>query len=130
MEERMARYRKFVAAVLGAVVMAIAGFWTDGQITASEWINVAIGGVAAAQVYIAANLAGDPMARYTKSIIAGLAAGLALLTSLITSGISAQEWLQVGIAVATAAGVFTLPNDPELTGTLADGAHFAGDIAI
>jgi hypothetical protein len=49
-----ARYLKTGVALLGAVLAAIASFLTDG-ITSSEWLQIALAGLAAVGVYVVPN---------------------------------------------------------------------------
>lgn len=91
------------AALISAAVAAMAG---DQVIDAVEWVNVAIAGVTSAAVFAAPNV---PGAKYTKSVLAVLGAVLVLLTSFITDGISATEWLQLLLAALGALGVYAAP---------------------
>jgi len=93
-----------VATVLAAVVAALGG---DGVISAVEWVNIAILAVGACSVFAAPNV---PGAAYTKSVLAALAAGLVVLTSVITGGVTTVEWLQIALAVLGALGVYAVPN--------------------
>lgn len=81
----MNRYWKFILAVVATV----------------------ISGVGALAVFAAPNV---PGAMYTKSILAALTAALTLLASFITDGVSTSEWLQIGVAVLGAIGVWSVPN--------------------
>lgn len=92
-----------LAAVLGAVVAAGMG---DGHISSTEWVNVAVMGVGAASVFAAPNV---PGAKYTKSVLAALAAGLTVMVSAIVGGITVVEWYQIGAAVLGALGVYVAP---------------------
>jgi hypothetical protein len=102
----MQKYSKLIVAVLVTVATALSGVLTDG-VTSAEWINVAVAAVGAAGVFAAPNV---PGAKYTKAILAVLAAVLSFLVSAITDGISGQEWLQVLILAAGAVGVYSVPN--------------------
>ena len=60
------------------------------------------------------------MSRYTKSILAVLAAVLTALTAAVTDNrIDAAEAINVAIAGVTAVGVFVVPNLPGVTGRYA-----------
>lgn len=97
-----------VAAVLAAVLpLAI----TNHSLSSSEWVNVAIASVGALTVYFGPNV---PGAQYTKGILAALAAGLTVLSSVITDGVSQGELVQILVAVAGAFGVFGVKNSPPL----------------
>lgn len=110
-------YAKFVLAVIVTVISGIVAALTDGVVTNVEWINVAIAGVGAAAVFAAPNV---PGARFTKSILAVLAAVLTFLVTGITDGISTAEWLQILVIAAGAIGVYAVPNK-----TPSDGAVVA-----
>lgn len=100
-------YIKLLVALVGAVVMSVASFYTDGQFTAEEGVQVAIAGATAAGVWAAANV---PGLTWAKTFVAVLLAVLTLLVSYITDGVSTSEWLNLGVAALTAAGVYALPN--------------------
>lgn len=98
---------KFVAALIGAVAMALVSVLTDGRVTSEEWVQVAIAAVTALSVWVAANVPSMPAA---KSVVAALLAVLNLLVAYITNGVSAQEWANLVVAALTAAGVYVVPN--------------------
>jgi hypothetical protein len=53
--------------------------------------------------------------RYTKTVAAFVGAAIAFGTLVVTSpqaAISSSEWLSGGIGLATALGVYVLPNTP------------------
>lgn len=99
-------YTKAIVQVLITVGAYLAAVWTGG-VTPIEWVNVAIVGVGALMVFAAPNI---PGAAYTKSILSALTAGLVVLSSAITGGISVPELIQIVIAAAGAVGVYVLPN--------------------
>lgn len=107
-ELAITRYSKFfamvVATVLSAVMAALVG---DSVISPQEWVNIAILGVGALGVFAAPNV---PGARYTKSILAVLAAGLTVLASTIIGGVSTVEWIQIVLAGLAAVGVYAVKN--------------------
>lgn len=102
----MTKYSKMLAQVAATILSAILVVSTGG-IGATEWVNVAIAGTGAAAVFAAPNV---PGARYTKSILAVLAAVLTVLTSAIIGGIDSTEWIQIAVAALGALGVYALPN--------------------
>lgn len=105
-------YGKALAAVVATIISAVVAALTgDEHVSAVEWINVCIMAVGAAAVFTAPNV---PGARFTKSILAVLAAVLTLLASAITDGITTTEWLQMGLAALGALGVYAMPG-PELS---------------
>lgn len=99
-------YSKSIAMVLFTILSAIVAALTDDKVTTVEWINVALIGFAAAQVFTAANV---PGAKYTKLVLAALTAALTALVSYVTGGVSTAEWLQVLVAVGAAVGVYAAP---------------------
>lgn len=100
-------YVKLLTALVGAVVMSVASFATDNTVSTEEWIQVAIAGATALGVWAAANV---PTLTWAKTFVAVVLAVLNLLVSYITDGISTSEWLNLGVAALTAAGVYALPN--------------------
>lgn len=101
------KYSKSLLAVLATVLSAVVAFG-DGGITSVEWVQVAVAAVGAAAVFASPNV---PGARYTKSILAALAAVLAFLTSAIVGGIDSTELLQIGVIALGALGVYAVPNE-------------------
>jgi hypothetical protein len=107
--EYMKQYAKAILAVVVTVLAAVAAALTgDNTVSATEWVNVAILAVGACGVFAAPNV---PGARYTKSILAVLTAGLTVLVSAIVGGISPVELIQIVLAGAGAVGVYAVPND-------------------
>lgn len=105
-------YAKSLLAVLVTAITAIVAAMTDGAVSNVEWINVGIAAVGAAAVFAAPNV---PGAKYTKAILAVLAAVLTFFVTAVTDGISTAEWLQVLVIAAGAVGVFAVPNKPTTT---------------
>lgn len=104
-------YMKFILAVVATVISGIVVAMTgDSVISNVEWVNISIAGVGACAVFAAPNV---PGAMYTKSILAALTAALTLMTSFITDGVSTSEWLQIGVAVLGALGVYAVPNSTQ-----------------
>lgn len=104
----MSKYSKFIAIVIATVLSAIsAAMVGDGLISPQEWVNVAILGVGAAGVFAAPNV---PGARYTKSILAVMAAVLTVLASVIVGGVGTAEIIQMILAGGAAVGVYAVPN--------------------
>lgn len=103
----MTKYNKAFAAVVATILSGIAAASTDGVLTGTEKINIAIIAIGACGVFAAPNV---PGARYTKSIIAVLTAVLTLLASQISDGLSGAELVQLAIAGLGALGVYAVPN--------------------
>lgn len=102
----MQRYLKMVAQVVATVLAALVPYLALGGLDPSAWVNVAIVGVGALAVFAAPNI---PGAAYTKLVVSALSAVLVLLASVITGGITLDEWLQLALAALGALGVFALP---------------------
>lgn len=101
---------KAIVAALIALGAALVPGLEDSSLTAQEWITAALavlgsGGI----VWYVAN---GPGARYAKSVVGALAAGLtALLTALDDNVISSQEWTIAAVAVLVGLGVVAaVPN--------------------
>lgn len=107
----MRKYTKAITQVVVTILVALAAVWTGG-VTPLEWVNVAIVGVTALNVFAAPNV---PGAAYTKGILSAAGAGLVVLASAITGGgVTFPEIVQIVVAALGAVGVFALPNKPEL----------------
>ncbi len=105
-------YLKFVAQVVAAGVAALVPALADGRVTPDEWINVGIIALGAVAVLGAGNLPAGVW-HWAKVIVAAASAVLVALASLWTGGITAMEWVQLGLAALGALGVAVLPG-PEV----------------
>jgi hypothetical protein len=103
------------ATVLATVVTALTG---DSRIDPSEWVNVVILASGAAAVFASPNV---PGARYTKVVLAVVAAMATAAASLVSDGISITDTLQLAVAALGALGVYQLPNRPSPTAAPATG---------
>ena len=104
----MKKYAKGIAAVVAAVLVAVGAALTGNNvIDATEWVTVAIAGVGAASVWVAANVNG---ASYVKGAIAFLTAALVVLQTSIVGGVTTTEWVQIAIAALGAIGVVAVKN--------------------
>ena len=112
----MRQYLKMLAMVVVTIATALVPVLASGHVTTAMEINVAIVGVGAMAVFAAANV---PGAMYTKLVLAAITAGLTALSTFVgadsLSGVTPAEWLQIGIAVAGALGVYALPNTPSVS---------------
>lgn len=118
----LSHYTKFIVAALGIVLGALAAALGDNLITVDEAVNLVIVALGAVATYIVPNLE-TGIRRYSKLIVGALTAGVTLLASLTSDGITLSEWLMVGAAIFTAFTTYVLPNKPEL---VAIGAHTDG----
>lgn len=102
------QYAKFFAAVVATVLSGVvAALLGDNVVSPTEWVNVAVLAVGALAVFAAPNV---PGARYTKAVLAVLAAVLTVLASAIVGGITQVEWYQIALAALAAVGVYAVPN--------------------
>lgn len=105
--ESLKPYRKAVLSIVATVIAGITTALTDNHISDAEWVNIAILGVGAVAVFFGPN---TPFAPYTKTVLAGLTAGLVALQSFITDGLTQTEMYQIVLAVLAAIGVYAVPN--------------------
>ncbi len=103
-------YSKSILAIVAAGIAVVVAALSDGTVTPSEMVNVAIAMVTAVGVYLVPNLPSGP-AKYFKTGVAILGAALAALVSFITDGVSLSEWLQIALAALAAIGVYVVPNE-------------------
>lgn len=108
----MSAYNKAFTALLGAVAVVLASALTDDVVTAAEFVQMTVAGLAAFAVYLTPNLPGYGAA---KTVVAAALAGLNLVAGWLANGeeITNSMWVNVVIAVAVALGVFVLPNHRE-----------------
>ena len=103
-------YAKSALAVLATVLAALVPALVGGVSTA-EWLNVVIIGAGAAAVFAAPNV---PFAKYTKSVLALVAAVATALVTFVGAGglatVTQGQWLQVAIVALGALGVYAVPN--------------------
>lgn len=110
-------YAKAIAYIALAAVTFLVTALSDNRIDLSELINLGIILVGAIGVYLVPNLEGG-WRRYAKSVTAFAAAGLVVLLSFLSGGVTLAEWLQVGIAALAGIGVTIVPNEPvDITAT-------------
>jgi hypothetical protein len=101
------KYQKLIVAVFGAIVSGLLA-WSGGHIGVTEIINLVLAGVGAFQVWYVTETKNNP---HGKAVIAAVIAGLMGAQTLIAAGTGAHltDWLQVGFAALTAAGIRIYP---------------------
>lgn len=94
--------RPYVRAILSllATLAAIAAPLLTGDHTGVDYVNVAIMAAGSVAVWAAANFSVG-IAKYTKTGMQALTAGLVILQSALNDGITLDEWKQIAIAVVT-----------------------------
>lgn len=101
------KYQKLFVAVFGAIVSGLLAV-SGGHIGVTEIINLVLAGVGAFQVWYVTETNDNP---HGKAVIAGVIAALMGAQTLIAAGTGAHltDWLQVGFAALTAAGIRLYP---------------------
>lgn len=107
-------YRKLLVALLAAVISAGTAALTDNHLSPPEIVNIGIAIAGAASIWAAANV---PRLMWAKALIAIVAAALTYLNtavancdSLLGSCLQGGDWIQVGVAAASALLVYLVPN--------------------
>lgn len=104
----MERYGKSIIAFLyAAAFVAIPQISGDHHIDPSEGVNLAIAIVTAGSVYLVPIF---PAAKWTKSTVAFLLAGLNIATTVILDGhLDPQDWLLIATSALGAIGITLAP---------------------
>ncbi len=108
----MSPYRKFVGTFLLAVASAVVAVGADG-IDSVEIVNAVVAGIGAVYVLISGR---DVI---WKAVAAALSAGLVVLSSALSDGITSVEWYQIGFAAFAVLVAAFVPNAPEPVRTAA-----------
>lgn len=104
----MSEYRKFIGAFLLAVASAIVAVGTDG-IDSVEIVNAVVAGIGAVYVLISGT------AVIYKAVAAALSAGLVVLSSVLSDGITSAEWYQIVFAAFAVLVAAFVPNSAPTT---------------
>lgn len=103
-------YAKSITYVILAAVTFLVTATTDNAVSGEELVNLAVVVLGAVAVYLVPNFP-DGVAKYWKTGITAATAALVAVLSFWTDGISATEWMQIGIAALAAIGVYIVPNE-------------------
>lgn len=96
---------KWIIHALGSVAVLAVPLVTSGQpVDHRQLLNLGVLAAGTVGVYVYPNLEGSS-AKYAKAVVAGLTAGLVALVNLTYWPPTTTEWVQVGVAAATALGV-------------------------
>lgn len=98
---------KFLAALVGAIALAVAGALSDNHISVVEWIQIVIAVATAVQVWITANVPTLTWAKTATAVVLGVAN---VLIGAIADGFTASDVAVLVVAALTAAGVYGAPN--------------------
>lgn len=102
----MKAYGKVIAALVFAAITAVQAAISDGHLTPTEWVQVAIAVTTAAIVWLVPAL---PQAPWTKTALGAVLAALNVLVTVIAHGVSAYDLTEIALAVLTALGVGLAP---------------------
>ncbi len=99
---------KSLAYVLGAFVVALRQVTDDGTVTGVEWFIVIGAANSAVAVYVVANLTGTS-GKYGKIVTHTVSLTIPALVAMLPGGLTGNEWIDLFIVAASAAGVLFLP---------------------
>jgi hypothetical protein len=105
----MSKYREMLWPLAAAALVAVTAAVKDGWQPTQDGLAIAVAVFGAVVVWLTANL-DVPYWNQAKAIAMAGAAGFAALQSVITDGITAQEWITVGIMVGAALGIWKTPS--------------------
>ena len=100
---------KAVTYIALAAVTFLVTALSDNNLSSEELLNLTVVILGAIGVYAVPNFP-EGVARFAKTGIAFLTAGVLAALSFLTDGISTTEWLQIIVAAFTAIGVYIVPN--------------------
>jgi hypothetical protein len=98
---------KLIAAIVGTVLFTLQGALTDGGVNVEEAVTIGAAVLAAFGAWLVPNTAALATA---KTWVNAVVLGAGVLLPLLVGGVDGSEWMTVGIAVLTAAGVYAVPN--------------------
>jgi hypothetical protein len=108
MGETLKKYAKVLTGAGGVILSAVlAALIGDGTLSFAEFVNVVVLATGTLSLGIAPNIPGS---RYVKSTLAAIAAAVTVLLSVYSDGVTSSEFWQIVVAVATAYGVYQIPN--------------------
>jgi hypothetical protein len=110
--------KSIVAAIYAVAVVAVPLFSGDGHVDPSEGVAIAIAVCTAVLTYLAPLAAG---ARWVKTAVGAVLAGLQVLTTVIVGGVDGNDWLLIAFAVASFLGIAVAPAMSPVTGTASKG---------
>ena len=108
--------KSIVAFVYAVAVVAVPLASGDHHIDPSEGVAVAIAVCTAALTYLVPLV---PGARWTKTAIGAVLAGLQVATTVIVGGVDANDWLLIAFAVASFLGIAVAPATSSVGGVTA-----------
>lgn len=117
-------YSKSLVTIVAAGVGILAAAMSDGAVSATEYVNIALAIVTAIGVYLIPNLPAGP-AKVGKTLVALAGASLGALVVILAgtlgfAEVDASSWLGVILAGLTAVGVYIIPNTEKAVEALPD----------
>lgn len=112
MTNPLSPYKRLLMAVVGAVLMALHGYFSDDVLTSGEMMQTMLAGLGVITVYA---LPDTPVFRYMKPAAMAAATVLNILIAANNSGepYDTELWLNVAIQALTVLGILGVKNDPE-----------------
>jgi len=114
----MEKYKKAVASVVMATMIALVPILNSGPITVISKLNIGIAFLSAFLVYLVPNFPEVPM---MKTIVASIMAAAMFLVTVVTADcrslgqlstcVAVVNWIQCGVVILKAAGVYVIPNE-------------------
>lgn len=116
----MEQYRKAIAAVVMATMIAIIPIVKAGPMSVISKVNIGIAFLSAVLVYLVPNIKAVPA---LKTIVAAVLAGVMFLVTVISADCPALtaifscvlvvNWIQCGVVTLKALGVYLIPNETQ-----------------
>ncbi len=106
------QYGKAITYIALAAVAFLTTALTDNELSTEELLNLVVVVLGAIGVYAIPNFP-ESVARYAKTGVAFLTAGVIAGLSFYTDGVTTTEWLQIILAAFAAVGVYIVPNTVE-----------------
>ncbi len=119
-------YLKAAAELLFTVIAAIVAASADDRIDSIEWANVIILALGTISVLGAGNMPAGVWKR-TKLYVSAATAGAVTAHTFLAAGLtlSLTEWLQIGLAVLAALGVYAVKGPQVVPAPMTRGKHEA-----
>jgi lysylphosphatidylglycerol synthetase-like protein (DUF2156 family) len=119
------QYLKTLAQLIATILVAIIAASADDRIDSIEWVNVIILALGTVSVLGAGNMP-EGIWKRTKLIVSAATAGAVAAHTFLSAGLSLglTEWLQIGVAVLGALGVYAVKG-PQVVPAPRRGKHEA-----
>lgn len=108
----LSHYTKAITYIAMAALTFLVTALTDNNLSGEEILNLVVVVLGAIGVYAIPNFP-DNVAKFAKTGVAFLTAGVVAALSFWTGGIEITEWIQIVLAAFAAVGVYIVPNGPK-----------------